>query len=323
MIRKLMALALALLLGAAALAEVYEGKTAALTSVRVQSDASGVLKVLEVEVGERVAEGCTLARLGGERVFASQDGQVSLVEVEVGEAAAGPVLKVAPLERYVLHCTVDSAYQAAGTMLVHSGETVYIRCTSDGSHRAQGIVTAIDGAEYRVLTLGGELYIGETVYLYRDADFTLEQRVGIGTVVANDTQCYESSGTVTRLCVVPGDTVERGQLLYELDGGEIVAPISGIVAAIEAQPGDAVEKEQAIVELVSDDQICVTLQLEETDAARIEAGQAAELLLDDEKVLSGAVLDVTWIAEEGLYTVRILPEEGHTLPLGRSVAVRI
>ena len=58
-------------------------------------------------------------------------------------------------------------------------------------------------------------------------DFTLSERVGIGTVVANDTEVYEAKGALTQLCVAAGDAVERGQLLYELDGGSVEAPVSG------------------------------------------------------------------------------------------------
>jgi len=42
-------------------------------------------------------------------------------------------------------------------------------------------------------------------------------------VVANDAQGYEASGTVTGLWVEEGDGVERGQLLYAVNGGTVVA----------------------------------------------------------------------------------------------------
>ena len=326
MFRKLTALLLALLMIPAALAEVYEGTTAAMSTLTVTSEIAGTAQSVPVSVGSRVSAGDALAELSGEKAFAARDGQVSLLYAEAGDTADGTVLELSPMERYQIHCTVDKAYQSAQSTLVHSGETLYIRCTADGTHRAVGVVTQVNGEEYRVLTLGGELYVGETVYLYRDDAFTTAQRVGIGTVVVSDTQPYEATGTLTRLCVAEGDGVERGQLLYEIDGGSIQSPVSGIVTSLKIQPGDAVEKGQAVAGIVPDGQVCVEIQVEESEAAGITAGQTATLTpvgLDDDQSFTGTVASTAWVAEDGLYTVRILPEAGTSLPLGMSVTVRI
>ena len=141
MLKKLTALLLTLLLPAAALAEVYEGTTAATDTVTVRSEAVGTVEALDATAGQRVTAGDALATLSPTRTFAAQDGTVSLVEVKEGEDADGTVLEIAPVERYQVYCTVSKAYQSAASTLIHSGETVYIRCTSDGTHRAVGIVT--------------------------------------------------------------------------------------------------------------------------------------------------------------------------------------
>lgn len=326
MFKKLTALALALLLGATALAEVYEGTTAATGTVSVVSEASGTLASVEAQVGARVACGDVLMQLSGTPAFASQDGTVSLVTAWEGDAVDGEVLQIAPLERYQIYCTVDKAYQSAESTLVHSGETVYVKCTSDGSHRAVGVVTLIEGEEYRVLTLGGALYVGETVYLYRDSDFTAAQRVGIGTVVSSDTESYSGSGTLTRLCVDAGDTVERGQLLYEVGGGAVAAPVSGIVTAVNVQTGDAVEDGQVVAEIAPDDAVCVEISVDESEAARIAVGDAAQIhFADDAEDVTwpGVVADISRLAEFGAYTVTIEPRTQRPLSLGMSAEVRL
>ena len=324
MFRKLTALLLALLMIPAALAEVYEGTTTALSTVTITSEVTGTVDSVNVLPGDRVGTGDALATLGAESLFASADGYVSLINGNEGDDVDGTLLEVMPLERYQIHCTVEKAYQSADATLVHSGETLYVRCTTDGTHQAVGVVTLVEGSEYRVLTLGGELYVGETVYLYRDSDFTTEQRVGIGTVVVNDTQAYAASGELTRLCVQEGDVVERGQLLGEIGGGSVDAPASGIVTSVSVQPGDNLEEGQALAELVPDGQVCVSIQVDEAEAARAAPGQSAELTLPDgETTLSGTVLDCAWATESGSYTVRILPEAGVFLPLGMSVTARL
>ena len=248
--KKLTILLLTLMLTASALAEAYEGTTALLSTAVVTASASGIVQSLDVEVGSRVEAGEAMVSLKPERVFAAQDGSISLVNATEGDRIDGTLLELMPLERYLIYCTVSKAYQSTESTLVHSGETVYVRCTTDGSHRAVGVLTEIDGEEYRVLTLGGELYLGETVYLYRSDTFAASQRIGIGTVVSNEIQGYEAIGTVSCLLVDEGDEVERGQLLYEINGGTIEAPVSGIVTAIEVSAGEAVDEDQAVAEIV-------------------------------------------------------------------------
>ncbi len=328
MLKKLTALLAALMalaICAPALAEVYEGATAALSTQVVVADVPGLVQGIDAAVGDHVDAGDSLLSLKGERIYAAQDGTVSLVNAHAGDAIDGTLMEIAPLERYTIHCTVDKAYQSAESTLVHSGETLYVRCTADGTHRAVGVVTQVDGGEYLVVTVGGELYMGETVYLYRDAAFTTSQRVGIGTAVASDTHGYEASGTVTRLAVGEGDAVERGQLLCEINGGEIAAPVCGILASLGVRKGDGVEEGQVLAEIVPDGQVCVEIEVSETDAARFKTGQRVTLTLTrdpDETTFDGTVVESAWVAEDGAYTVRILPEAGVALPLGLSVTVR-
>ena len=325
MYKKLLPLMLALLLTASALAEVYEGTTAALSTAVVTAGTSGIVQALSAEAGSYVDAGEAIVSLKAKRTFAAQDGSVSLVNAREGDEVDGTLLEILPLERYLIYCTVDKAYQSVQSTLVHSGETVYVRCTADGSHRAIGTITAIEGEEYRVVTLGGELYLGETVYLYRDDSFSSSQRIGIGTVVTNETRPYEASGTLKRLLVGEGDEVERGQLLFEIDGGTVDAPLSGIVTSVNVKPGDSVEKDQAVAEIVPDNQVCVEIQVSESDASLCSRGQRVTLTQTydaDEKRFGGTVIGSAWLAQDELYTVRIQPDVGARLPLGMSVTVR-
>ena len=325
MLKRWATLLLALIsLAAPALAEVYAGTTAALYTVPVRADAAGVVEALNAVVGQRVEAGERLAALRAERTFATQEGTVALVCAETGDSVDGEALELTPMERYTLRCTVDKAYQSAESTLVHSGETVYARCTSDGTHRAVGRVTQIDGAEFTVLTLGGELYVGETVYLYRDADFTAAQRVGVGTVLAADPEVYEGAGKLTLLRVSAGDTVERGQLLYATDGGEIAAPEGGILASLSRALGDAVAEGDIVAEIVPGDAVCVEISVDEQTAATLRAGDSARITLaGQEDELPATVAAISAIADSDQYTVRVLPAQDLSLPLGMSASVRI
>ena len=315
------------MLTSAALAEVYEGTVAAASEIRITAEAGGVLEALNAEAGDVVSEGDVLGSFRTTRVFASQDGTVANIQCREGEEADGTVMEIYPVEQYQIYCTVDKAYQSAESTLVHSGEQVYIKCTSNGTHRGVGIITQIDSDEYRVLVIGGELYVGETVYLYRDEEFSAKQRVGIGTVVTNDTEIYEAEGMIVRMHVEAGEYVERGELLYEIADGdtEILAPEDGIIAETAVQRGESVEAERTVLTLVPEGQFCIEIYVDETSAAQLTEGEPVQITYlsdDQERVWTGVVEEISRIAEESNYRVKILPESMEGLKLGMTAEVR-
>ena len=177
-----------------------------------------------------------------------------------------------------------------------------------------------------IITLGGELYVGETVWLYRDIDFTSTERVGIGTVVVSDTEAYEAQGRLTRLCVDVGNVVERGQLLYEVGGDTITASEAGIITDIGCQPGETVARGQVVATLVPVDAVGVEVEIDETYINGISVGDIAQLFFagqEDEEALSGTVVEICDSNEAGTYILKIQPATHQPLPLGMSVEVRI
>lgn len=327
MVKKTLVLMTALLMVTApAEAEIFEGKTTAQFTMLITATASGILESLSVQAGQRVEAAEAIAILRPEKHFATQEGMVTMICANTADDVSGTLIEVMPMECYTVYCTLDKAYQSAETTLIHSGEAVYLKCTRDGTHRASGLITQIDGNEYLVLVLGGELYVGETVYIYRDEDFTNAQRMGIGTVVTSATEVYEANGKLTRLCVSEGDYVERGQLLFEQNGGIQTAEWGGIITSVSVQAGDAVSEGQILGEIAPADSICVEIQVDETSASKIRVGDKAMLILasqTDEEPFAGTVTEISAIAESDQYTVRIRPETDQLLPLGMTVQIRI
>ena len=324
--KKAMAAAVALLLTAAASAEVYEGKTAAQRVHEVYAE--GTAETICTEVGQIVSEGEALLTLRTQKVFATQDGAVARVLAAEGETVDGAVLEIAPKTLYTVFCTAEEAYASAETGLLHPGETVYLRCSVDGTHRAVGVVTNPDGDEYCVETIGGELYVGEVVKLYRDADFSSNQCVGVGTVLSTETEEYAAEGTVVRLCVSEGETVERGQLLYEVCASEettVVAPVSGVVTRLSAAPGDELRSDEAVAAIVRSEDICVEIDVDEAQAATLQPGARVELTFaadSDGETAMGTLEEILFIAENAAYRAYIVPDETDGLRIGQSVTVR-
>lgn len=100
-------------------------------------------------------------------------------------------------------------------------ERVYISCTADGAHTAEGIITAASGTSYTVETTSGELLMEETVYIYRDEALTASSRLGRGTVSRTAETAVSGTGSIVKLHVQDGETVQRGQLLFETVTGSL------------------------------------------------------------------------------------------------------
>lgn len=330
MLKKSLSLLAALALATApALAETYSGTTVASRTTALVSASGGVLESLSLLPGQSVAAGETVGSTRAEKVFAAWDGTVALCCADAGDAVDGTVLKISPTSRYTVYCTVDGAYSDPETELVHIGEQLYLRCTANGTHRAVGVITAIDGAEYRVEIIGGELYIGETVYLYRDADFTSSARVGIGTVVSADPEIYEIDGILQELCVTEGEAVERGELLLTWSSAaatQILSPADGIVTAVLAEPGQQLDASQTVAEIARAEDLCIEILVSEDAIAHLAPGQAATYTRSDdpdETALGAVIGDISFVAGDGSYRVTILPDDPSNLPLGLDVAVRL
>lgn len=328
--KRMIAAALTLLmLQAFAFAEVYSGVTAALSEIAVCAEADGMLESVCAETGSMIEAGDVLAEYRTEKVFAAQDGTVAAIHYAEGDRCSGTVLEIMPMEKYRIYCTTDGAYSSAESTLVHGGEQVYIKCTANGTHRGVGTVTNINGSEYGVLTVGGEFHVGETVYLYRDAEFSTKQRVGIGTVVENDTEKYEATGTLVKLHVSEVEEVERGQLLYETVSGSgtgVRADISGIVRDVNVSSGERVQKGQIIASILPKDEICVEISVEESEVAKFREGMRMGITFtaDREETLSyGTVSGIAEADENGLYRIAIVPEETDGLRLGMTAQIRI
>lgn len=308
-------------------AEVFTGVTSAASEIKICAEADGVIDAVCAEAGFMIEVGDVLMRYRTEKAFASQDGSVAAIHFTDGNRCNGTVLEIMPMEKYRIYCTTDKAYQSADSTLVHNGERVYIRCTKNGTHRGIGVITNIDGNEYGVLTVGGEFHVGETVYLYRDADFSAKQRVGIGTVVENDTEKYDADGTVVRMHVAEGEEIERGQLLYETLSDpqtDLIAGVSGIVSGVRVTNGEKVQKGQIVASIVPRENIRVEIRVSESALGGLGKGTRVEMCFNadpEERTVMGKVTEIFAVDDDGLYRIAIAPDATDGLKLGMTARV--
>ena len=246
------ALLLALALPLAAQAEtVFAGEVTAGTTQVIAAPYGGLVEDVRVRVGDSVKIGDPIATVETSKTYASTDGTVSGVFAREGDSADGvktqygALVYIEPINRYTLECSTEKGYNSSENRYIHIGESVFLKCTKDGSHQGRGVVTGLDEKEdnkFTVEVTGGEFYMGETVDIYRSGDYASASRIGRGTVGRTKTVAVNAEGSVLKMHVKAGDTVERGELLFEtvagtLDGlyapdKQVVSDTAGVIATV-------------------------------------------------------------------------------------------
>ena len=354
-------LALALLCSAGLAEMVFDGVVTGGDAQYVLAPFGGVMDAVNVRAGDRVQPGQVLASIQTTRVYADVEGTVSGVFGREGDATEGVseryggVLFIEPTNKYAIAASTEKAYNRSENKFIHVGETVYLKCTSDGSHRGVGVVTGMGekAGEYNVEVTGGEFYIAETVSIYRRSDYAESSRIGRGTVAAAKVVAVKGSGSILKMHVENGDFVERGELLFEtvsgaLDGlyapgNEIVCEVSGIVAGVDAGAGSSVEKGGKILSIYPDEGTRIEMQVRESDLGLIYEGMPVDIEFnwDLQRVtrFEGAVAGISYLssnasaggeegqdavsaaAEEPTYTVYVNFTPDDTVRLGMTVLV--
>lgn len=290
--KKLLSLLLALLCcltPCAALADVsFDGSVVSGGVTSVRAPFGGVVASVSVQAGDRVEAGDAVAEVETTKVYASTDGTVTGLFVQPGDNAEtvaaryGAALYIAPANKYSISADIEKAYNDSANKYVNIGETVYIACTSDSDHTAVGVIVAAEGTAYTVETTSGELMMEETVNIYRSSERESSSRIGRGTVSRTAEVAVSATGSVVALHVSDGDTVERGQLLFETVSGDldglyatgsaITSTVSGVVASVNASAGATLNKGDTVLSVYPDDSLEIEIDVEEYDLASIDVG---------------------------------------------------
>ena len=312
----------ALLAVSPSLADTWAGSVTASATTEIEIPSDGTLTSLNLEVGQRVEAGQVVGGIRETKVFAPVDGSVAAVHLETGDKADGTVLEISPVSRYTLTCTAENYAKTPENALIHSGESLYVKCSADGTHRAIARVTTIDGAAFSAEVTAGELYVGEAVFLYRSREFTTDSLVGKGTVTTHDTVAVSGSGVLLKLRAAVGDTVERGQWLFSTastDDTQITVPVDGIVTAVNVQVGSAVQEDQSAATLAT----AITLRAEVSadDAMRFKKGDTWYYTRNDDSHETHRTCTVQRVLTneaDASATIVLIPEE-KDLPIGLGI----
>lgn len=314
------ALCAALLIAPCAMAETitFSGTVTASETVQVIAPIGGTVEAVDAEAGQRIAAGDALVTLSTDKVYAEEAGTVTGVFGQPGDSAEtvaqtyGAVISIEGESVYNISASTDNAYNSTATKFVHVGEAVYLSCYSDGSHTGTGIVTALEGTDFTVRVLSGEFLVGETVNVYRGDSATASQRIGRGTLNRTTPTAVTGTGSIVSIAVQPGDTIRRGDLLFEtldgsfdglyMSGNVITADVGGTLSAVNAQQGGSVQKGEVVATLYPEGAVRVIAQIEEANLASIAVGDPVSIELlwnqDEEVAYDGTISMISAIASE-------------------------
>lgn len=298
----MLAMVMSLALCAQALAETtFDGTVVSSETVSVTAPFGGTVSSFSLRAGDRIQFGEVIAQVATTKVYASAAGVITGVFGQPGDVVSdvvsrvGAVLYIAPNDRYTISADIQKAYNNSDNKYVNIGETVYIHSySSSNDNSAVGTITAVDGTGYTVETTQGSLLMEETVVIYRDPDYETTSRIGRGTVsrtaevaVGSDTASDSTTQSILYLHVADGDTVERGQLLYEtvsgtLDGlyatgSEIVSDVTGVVASVNISAGSSLSKGDTLLTVYPADRMQVEIEIDEYDLVEFQEGEQLSL----------------------------------------------
>lgn len=294
----------------------FEGTVDASDTYEIYAAIGGTVKYVDAEVGQKVAAGSVLATLETTKVYATEAGTVTGLFGQPGDSADtiaqkyGAVMYIEGESVYSISASTDKAYDATANKFVHVGEEVYLSCYSDGDHTGTGVITAIQGTDYTVKVTSGEFLIGETVNVYRGSAAKSANRIGRGDLTRTNPTAVTGTGSIVSFAVANGDTVQRGDLLFEtltgefdglyMSGNQILAEVDGTIAQLNLSQGGRIEKNSVAAVLYPSGSMRVEAQIEEANLSAIAVGDPVTIELiwnqDEEVTYDGVISMISGIA---------------------------
>jgi len=327
----------------------YSGTVTWRNTITLTAPFGGTLLDYALRVGDTVQAGQTLFTLDTDKVYAATSGTVRGLRAQPGDDAAtvtdryGALLYLEPAGRYTLSASTNNAYKSTDNHNVNryitEGETVYLRSSDDNDRTGVGIVTKVDGRNFEVEVQSGNLDMEDTVSIYRDEAYSTKERLAsYAKVQRAKSLAVTAEGSVLRCAVAEGDTVQRGDLLFEMVKGTlpalsgtdaaVVSPVDGVIVSLSKDAGATINQKDVLATLYAANDLMVTFDVDESDLDLIEPGNRVTVTLDalaGRKPMEGTVDAVSGIttSEDGStqYTAYVTLSDVADLRPGMSVSV--
>ena len=230
------------------------------------------------DMGGGLEEGFTLSEFG---VMAKVGDDASGVAAHYGALAV-----VEPKNALYIDASTEQAYDDADNRYIHAGESLYLKM---GNTKGTGIVTGVSSKKYTVEILTGDYDVGDTVRCFRESTTPSDSEVGRGKVTRDpDVRVLAGSGRIAAVHVKPGDTVEVGDLLFELVDAQsaknasrsVAAGASGVITLMNTVSGAQVYRGQLLCEVADMSTLELSAEVDELDLNSVAVGDTLTYTLD-------------------------------------------
>ncbi len=254
------------------------------------------IESVPVKTGQAVTADTAIATIKTTKVYAPEDGTITAVFGQVGDEVTDVVNQygaVMYLEgQYTLSVTASTskAYEAKENYIVHPGEEVYLVSRERTSDKGTGLVTTVDSTAFTVLVTSGDFFVGDNIVVCREPNMSITSRIGRGDASRIAPTAVTGSGAIVSYAVKAGDTVQRGQLLFETVQGdfdspelaraEIRAGVDGVVASLSVSQGSTLSQSGLVAEIYPKNAVWVVAKVSETDLKELSLGEKVKVELD-------------------------------------------
>ena len=290
-------------------------------TVPVYAPIGGTVQSVAVEQGVKIDAGAEIFTYRTEKTYASEDGKVAGVFVQAGDDAETMTERFGAdiyIENtlFTINASTQKAYSSADTLMVHTGEKVYLLNKKVTSRYGTGVITAVDGTSYTVQVTEGNFLPGDTVYVYRDEAYSDTQKLGRGSATRVSPTAVNATGAIVNVAVKDGDEVKRGDLLletltgafdrYEMSGTSVTTEEAGIVASVGVEAGAAVTKGDIVAKIAPISGMRVEAAIAADDRKELKAGEKVTIALesDETKTYDGTVRYISELPEEDTDTIQ-------------------
>lgn len=272
---------------------------------------SGVVDNYAVTAGDAVSMGDALFALRTEQIYADFDGTVTAVFAQPGDSAASVEERygaLAYIEQDVLYraeCTTTGGDSDNENKMIHVGEKVYIRSTSNNDRVGEARVIGVEGKSYTLeVTSQTDMRMSENIKVYRSANHANSSCIGTGKLSRVDPQGVTATGYVLAAYVEDGQHVSRGDVLFDvvpdvLDGmvggdGHVYMPEDGVLLSVSAVSGEQAAKDAVLATYCPKDTMRLVCSVDEQDLSELAVGDVMQVTLDayEDKPLRGTIAKI-------------------------------
>ena len=316
---------------------ITDGVVTAVSFEDVTAPCSGTLRSFDLNAGDTVSAGDVLFEMLTVPVTAPEDGIVRYLFAEEGDSADaamrtyGAVLAIEPDMQLRLSCTYSGAADYEDCKHLHIGDILYFKYDKE---KGKGVVIAASDSAYEVEVLSGTFDSGKSLELYKDDDYSYDNRVGTGKVYKRSDVTVSGAGRIAGFPVKVGDKVKKGDVLFtvlasDAESGarpEITAPCGGVVAMVPVAAGQQVWKGEVLARIYYTGKLEIVADVDELDLHGLKAGDSVSVKLDTsaDRVLTGTVTEISALGttrqNAAYYTVHISVQDS-SLMLGQSASV--